>query len=254
MKCLLSTAYFPPVEYFVAIANCGGATVERHENYRKQSWRNRCAILSADGVMSLNIPVRRGGAEHSHRIPISEVLIDYSEQWLHLHKRAIDSAYMNSPFFEYYRDDLFSILDSREPFLIDLNTRLTRKLLEFCGIRAEVSYTEEYRRESAEYGGAAAAVALRAAISAGTVGTAIPAADEETGTMTGAVIGTGTEAVLDLRSVIHPKYKGGSFLKSLAMEKPYWQVFSAKQGFVPNLSVMDLLFNEGPNAISYLML
>lgn len=232
MKCLLSTAYFPPVEYFVAIANCGGATVERHETYRKQSWRNRCAILSADGVMSLNIPVRRGGAEHSHRMPISEVLIDYSEQWLHLHKRAIDSAYMNSPFFEYYRDDIFSILDSREPFLLDLNTRLTRKLLEFCGVRAEISYTGEYRREFAEGNGAAEI--LNSGIRSG-----------------GAA---GAETVLDLRSVIHPKYKGESLLKGLAMEKPYWQVFSARQGFVPNLSVMDLLFNEGPGSISYLML
>ncbi len=62
------------------------------------------------------------------------------------------------------------------------------------------------------------------------------------------------EAGLNLKEIIQPKYKGVSMLKEFKMEKPYWQVFSTKQGFVPNLSILDLLFNEGPNAISFLKL
>ena len=58
----------------------------------------------------------------------------------------------------------------------------------------------------------------------------------------------------NLKEIIQPKYKGDSLLKEFKMEKPYWQVFSTKQGFVPNLSILDLLFNEGPNAISFLKL
>ncbi len=34
--------------------------------------------------------------------------------------------------------------------------------------------------------------------------------------------------------------------------KPYTQVFENKYGFIENLSILDLLFNEGPNAITYL--
>ena len=56
----------------------------------------------------------------------------------------------------------------------------------------------------------------------------------------------------DLRERIQPKYKGASYLKELNMEKPYYQIFSGKYGFIPNLSILDLLFHEGPNAISYL--
>ena len=55
----------------------------------------------------------------------------------------------------------------------------------------------------------------------------------------------------DLRECIHPKRPDG-ILARLALEKPYFQVFSRKYGFVRNLSVMDLLFNEGPDSISYL--
>ncbi len=55
----------------------------------------------------------------------------------------------------------------------------------------------------------------------------------------------------DLREAIHPK-RPNSILKDLSLEKPYFQVFSRKYGFVPNLSIMDLLFNEGPDAILYL--
>lgn len=56
----------------------------------------------------------------------------------------------------------------------------------------------------------------------------------------------------DFRSVIQPKYKGENLLEQYKKEKTYFQVFSIKSGFIPNLSVLDLLSNEGPNAISFL--
>lgn len=56
----------------------------------------------------------------------------------------------------------------------------------------------------------------------------------------------------DFRSVIQPKYKGPSLLETYKKEKTYFQVFSPKSGFVPNLSILDLLSNEGPEAVTYL--
>lgn len=38
----------------------------------------------------------------------------------------------------------------------------------------------------------------------------------------------------------------------LVQHKEYIQVFSAKTGFYPNLSIIDLLFNEGPNSLNHL--
>ena len=56
---------------------------------------------------------------------------------------------------------------------------------------------------------------------------------------------------MDYRESIHPK-RPDTILKDLGLEKPYFQVFARKYGFISNLSIMDLVFNEGPDSISYL--
>jgi hypothetical protein len=214
---LLSTAYFPPIEYFVAMANSARVQIESGEMYQKQSYRTRCHINGANGLLVLTLPVRRSaakGAESSHKIPTSELLIDYSKLWLLQHKRALEAAYMSSPFFEYYMDDIYEILDSGEESLLKMNTRLTLKIAELAGVETPVELTD---------------------------GNFIVPGSEQ-------LVQMGIE---DLRDSIHPK-KPAQLLERLQMNKPYWQVFTNKQGFVPNLSILDLLFNEGPNAISYL--
>jgi WbqC-like protein family len=53
-------------------------------------------------------------------------------------------------------------------------------------------------------------------------------------------------ALTDLRNVITPK-KESNFI-----QKPYFQVFDDRYGFMKNLSIVDLLFNQGPHAVNYL--
>ena len=57
---------------------------------------------------------------------------------------------------------------------------------------------------------------------------------------------------LDLRDALHPKKTVPEIFRDRL--RPYYQVFSAKFGFIPGLSAVDLLFNEGPDALSYLAL
>ena len=218
-RCLLTTAYFPPIDFFVALANSNEIFIESKENFQKQSYRNRTNILSANGVLSLSIPIKRGGELNTHKIAINQIEIDYSVDWVIQHKRAIEAAYMNSPFFIYYKDDIFSILDKKIAKLFDLNSALIEKLVFLCGINKKLSYTENFENYISNN-------PTRELV------------DREQ---------------IDLRGIIHPKYNGESLLRLLNMEKPYWQVFT-KQGFITNLSILDLLFNEGPNSISFLML
>lgn len=187
----------------MAAAMTGRILVETQESYIKQTYRNRCRIYACDGILSLTVPVsvRDGGRD------IRSVRIDYTKPWLQQHERALISAYCTSAFFEYYQDDILSVLDSRPEYLFDLNTSLTVKLMELLGIRCEISFTTGYVREY-------------------------------------------PPDFLDLRDCIHPKKAVPDIFWN--RYKPYYQVFSERFGYIPGLSAMDLLFNEGPDAISYL--
>lgn len=238
---LLSTAYFPPIGYVAAIANeCRfnlGRTevepavvyIEACEHYVKQSWRNRCRFYAADGAQTLSYPVRHEDFDK----PLSQVRIDWKTDWLTRHERAIVSAYRTSPYFEYYQDDLFAILDARPELMLDFNTEILRFFLRKAGIPAELRFTREWTPPKSDDTDNAAA---------GSQGS------RPTGAASVIIDGN---RVTDLREVIHPK-RPATILQDLGLARPYWQVFSPKHGFIPNLSIMDLLFNEGPDSISYL--
>lgn len=215
MPKLLSTAYFPPVSYFAAMAQeMGVVYIETCENYQKQSYRNRCRFFGADGVQTLSFPVVHEGG--THKLPISEIKVDWSKPWPQQHKKALISAYHASACFEYYQDELFAILDSRPERLIDLNMALLRFFIEKIGLPVEIRTTSDYSREGI-----------------------ITEADGS------------TVICEDLREKIHPKHPN-TILEDLGLKKPYFQVFAQKHGFQPDLSIMDLLFNEGPESIHYL--
>lgn len=221
---LLSVAWFPPISYFALIAKDfilspdkvkpSVVYLEACEHYQKQSWRNRFRYYAADGPASLNFPIVHEGG--THELPITEIKVDYSTPWLVRTERAIASAYESSAYFEYYKDEIFGILDSRPATLFEMDVLILNYFLRKIGISADLRMTEEY----------------------------VPARSREIPVET-CRYGT------DYRELIHPK-RPDNILRDLRLEKPYFQVFAGKYGFVPNLSIMDLLFNEGPDSISYL--
>ena len=208
---LLTTAYLPPVAWFALLArdmtlspdrvSPSVAALEACESYQKQSYRNRSYILAGDGVQMLQVPV-----VHAGPMRISEVLVDWSTPWLVRTQRALDAAYYTSAYYEYYRDDLFAVMDRRPERLWDWNLSLVRFLLEKTGVACTLVPTETF----------------------------VPPVLED-----------------DFRYTLHPK-KPCTVLRDLGLERPYYQVFSDRFGFTPGLSVLDLLFNEGPDALLWL--
>ncbi len=89
-KILVSTAYLPPVEYFSLISRADEVLIEREENYLKQTYRNRCYILSAHGPQLLSVPVYLGSL---HKTPVKDIRIDYSKRWQQVHLRAMTASY-----------------------------------------------------------------------------------------------------------------------------------------------------------------
>lgn len=206
---LLSTAYFPPAEYFALMARDmtlspdrvlpSRVLVEACENYQKQSYRNRCYILASDGPQMLQVPV-----VHGDSMAIRDIRIDYSTPWVVRTERALSTAYETSAFFEYYAPELFPLLESGEEKLWDFNL----SLIKWCAAKAGVHCLLEP--------------------------TSMFSKPESTGD--------------DYRYSIHPKLP----IPAIPL-KPWYQVFKQKAGgFTPGLSILDLLFNEGPDSISYL--
>lgn len=57
------------------------------------------------------------------------------------------------------------------------------------------------------------------------------------------------DSITDFREIIHPKNHNLGFDKEFT-PKQYMQVFGNRHGFTPNMSIIDLIFNEGPLATS----
>lgn len=142
MQIILSTAYFPPIQYLSKFIISKDILIETCESYSKQSYRNRCEILTANGVQTLSVPVKKNESIH-----IRDILIDYSDDWQRNHTRAIMSAYKNSAFFEFFEEDINTIILSNQKYLIDLNMMTLDFLLKAVGIESDYELTKQYDKD-----------------------------------------------------------------------------------------------------------
>ena len=138
---LLCSAYLPPVSFFTAINSGGDVLIEQYDNYCKQTYRNRCVIATAGGCQTLTIPVVKSD---SPKQLMKDVRISDHGDWRRQHWNALESAYMNSPFFMYYQDDFRPFYEKKYDFLIDFNTELTLRIMELAGIKKNLRMTGSY--------------------------------------------------------------------------------------------------------------
>ncbi len=135
-----STAYFPPIDSFVAISR-GEALIEVNETYQKHSYRNRTKIMSAGGTQLLTVPIIGGRGVKS---PIKEVEVDYSTNFQRQHIKAIISSYRSAPYWEHFSDRVLKMCEIKEKYLLDLNCRITEELLSLMRIDAKLQFTESF--------------------------------------------------------------------------------------------------------------
>ncbi|MBO5180679.1 MAG: WbqC family protein [Paraprevotella sp.] len=138
---LLSTAYWGPVQYYAKLYAYPEVCVEAWEHYVKQTYRNRCLIASPNGVQALTVPVVK--PDHD-KCPIKDIRISDHGNWRHLHWNALESAYRNSPFFEYYADDIRPFYTKKWEFLCDFNEAICRTVCELVDLHPEFSRTQAY--------------------------------------------------------------------------------------------------------------
>lgn len=199
--------YNPPIAFFAALLPADKLLLEAQENYRKQTYRNRCLILTAQGVQPLTVPVLDGN--RSEKVKTSEIQIDYRQNWVHRHWRTLQTAYGSSPYFEYYADYFRDIYVQKPTRLFDLNLALLHLLLRCLRLPIPMELTATYE----------------------------PAYPPAT--------------VQDLRDHLSPKASQADSAADRLTPRPYQQAFGAD--FVPGLSLLDLLFMQGPAAGDFLL-
>ena len=202
MTTLLSTTYFGPVQWYQKLYRSEAVEIEQWESFQKQTYRNRCLIATTNGVQALTVPVERREGEKE---VIKDIRISDHGNWRHLHWNALQSAYGESPFFDYYQDDIRPFFEKRWTFLLDFNEEIRQKMCELIDIQPKVGYTKTFVNHR--------------------------------------------DSTHDYREGIRPKHPAPD---PDFTPKPYYQVYQQKHGFLANLSILDLLFNLGPESIFYL--
>ncbi|HEY4936784.1 MAG TPA: WbqC family protein [Puia sp.] len=188
--------YFPPITFLTTLYKETYVYLDIYETFRKMSFRNRCIIAGAQGIISLSVPLQDG---RNQNLPVNEVLISDKENWQSRHFKSIRSAYNRSPFFEYYQDELTVIYQKPFSRLVEWNLHCLNWVKEKLEWPAEIRFTE----------------------------TAIPYR---------------AEGFEDHRNLVLPK----NYIQWNPVK--YRQVFEERTGFFTNLSILDLLFNTGPEA------
>ncbi|MCO6499294.1 MAG: WbqC family protein [Vicingus serpentipes] len=197
---IFSSHYLAPIEYYFQLINSEIVLIDIYEHFVKQTYRNRCRILSPNGVQNLTVPLIKA----RKRKLTKNVKIAYDDNWRKMHWKSLEAAYRSSPYFEFYEDDFHPFYHNKKyEYLIDLNWDLEEKIISLLGISISKSKTSEYMNE----------VAIEH----------------------------------DFRNSFSPKKEN-----ELLIFNKYIQVFGERNDFSPNMSILDLLFNEGPNSINYL--
>ena len=147
MSVLFSTAYLPPVKYILLAIQSGSITLDAHEHFVKQSYRSRCSIYGPNGKQDLIIPVHH---KELFTIPIKEVRLHNDSRWQIIHWRSLEAAYKNSPFFEFYEDDLRPFYERKFDFLFDYNLELLQTIFKMKKAKVEITITEGYETSYSE--------------------------------------------------------------------------------------------------------
>ena len=189
--------YFGPISCWKQIIN---STIlwDVHQNYIKQTYRNRTFIHSANGLQKLTVPVKHSKIKFS----MLEAKIDNTIAWQKNHWRSIQSAYSSSPFFEFYKDSLEVFFSKKYIKLLDLNMNTIKMISEWLEVDLNNDFSKKYVEDY--------------------------------------------NTIFDLRNLIEHKNKTKKLIPN------YTQVFSNKNGFINDLSIIDLIFNEGPNSLRFL--
>lgn len=221
---IIQSCYVPWKGFFDLIGRCDEYVIFDSVQYVKRHWHNRNRIKTASGVEWLTIPVISKGR---YEQPIDEVEIE--KAWMEKHWRTLELAYRHAPFFEMLAPTIRGWYEraERENRLSEVNIIFLR------GIAGLLGLTTRIVRD-----------------------TAYPVEGTKTERLLNIVLAAGADRYLSGPSAKTYFDESMFAAAGIAIEwmnyDGYPEYSQMHGGFEHAVSVLDLLFNVGPDAARYL--
>ena len=214
--------YIPYLGFFKKIESVDAFVFLDDVQYSRGDWDNRNKIRTIDDSMWLTIPILNKSGEL-----LNQVKIDYSKDWVYKHISAIEFNYENTSFFNSYWKDIKSILEKPYNKLFDLNIKLINYFISVLQIETKTILSSDLDIDSK---GSKKLLDICKELNADTY-----------------LSGELGINYLDVNifkneniQIIFEKFKHPQYIQK------YLE-------FIPNMSIIDLLFNEGDNSLDILM-
>lgn len=220
---ILQPSYLPWLGYFAQMEQSDVFVVYDDVQYDKESWRNRNRIKSQQGVQWLTVPALTKGENWPTN---RDIRINNAVNWRRKHLNALRLNYSKAPFFLDYFSSFEELLSEDFEHLFDLNMASLKLLTKLLGLKREILLSSDLKIE-----------------------------------------GSSTERLVDIcrhlfASRFYEGAAGRNYMNCVAFEQADIElVFQDYQhprypqlhgAFVPHLSIVDLLFNCGPQSLSIL--
>jgi hypothetical protein len=142
---VFATSYVPSIEYISLISELDNFIIDEQDVWKRQSLRNRTFILSPNGIQMLTVPVCHPTEKKNYT---KDIKISYDLPWVRTHKGALEAAYNTSAFFDFFKDDLWKIYDSKYHFLVDFNIEILNVILKRFKIAKKLTVKETVENEN----------------------------------------------------------------------------------------------------------
>lgn len=222
---IVQSCYIPWKGYFDLIRSVDEFILFDDMQYTRRDWRNRNKIKTPQGAQWLTIPVEVKGKYHQ---AIKDTCIS-DPTWTASHWAALRQNYSRAPHFATYADAVEAMYQAvvKETHLSCVNHHFLRELCQLLGIQTRISWSMDY-----------------------------PPFEGKTERLVGLCRAAGATHYLSgpaARDYIAPELFAEANIQldyiDYAGYPPYPQLWGE---FDPYVSVLDLLFNTGPDAINYL--
>ncbi len=222
---VLQSNYIPWKGYFDIINLVDEFILYDDMQFTRRDWRNRNKIKTPDGLKWLTIPVISKGKFDQK---INETQVSGS-QWCRSHWHALTLNYGKAPYFREYADCIRSVYQAceSETHLSRINYRFLKEICRILGIQTTISWSSDYEL-----------------------------ADGKTERLVGLVQSAGGDAYLSGPAakdyIVDACFEdAGIALEYMDYDgyREYPQLFGSYQ---PRVSILDLIFNTGPQAGKYM--